>query len=238
MTLEYFFRPSDLRHDPAYTDAKGGKPMKRLFLFVLSLALAATAGAATITVTAPKDYPLYTNCLGNILTVKCTMSGTMPNAVKITLRDAVSLTEVAIIADNVPNSGEYSLWKIPMSTAVGKFKVRVKAVGAAVHGDSDSFTIEKCPALMLTDPSSSSHWKENTTHLITWNTSGPILPRVSLFLLNGQKQQVLVIAQNTTNMCQYSWKVPGNIKVGTYYVLLKSATTADESTGGPFSIIL
>ena len=80
--------------------------------------------------------------------------------------------------------------------------------------------------------------QETATHAITWNTGGPYLPTVSLLLLNEQKQEVLHIKDNIPNTFTYSWTIPGNIKIGKYYISIRSTTTADQAFSDPFTISL
>jgi hypothetical protein len=210
---------------------------KILMFLVLVLVAVAWLSAATITVTSPREDKVWLNCKGNYATIKWTTSGSLPNAVKITLHNAVTMAEVVVIVASAPNTGSYPTWKYPTNIPDGKYFVRVKAIGAAVHGDSQVVTVQVCPALMLWDPQAGNTIRMGTIHNCSWNTSGPVLPTVSLFLLNAQSQQILTIATNIQNTCQYDWKIPENLPVGQYQLLLKSATTPDQSLSGLFQLL-
>jgi hypothetical protein len=212
--------------------------MKKLLPAIAILVLALGASATTITVTQPKESTQSKNCKDFWDAIEWTKSGALPATVKITLRDAVSLAEVAVIAQSAPNSGSYYTWCIPATTPDGKYRVRVKAVGVDVYGDSEAFTIKLCPALEIKDPMAGASWRGGDTHLITWVSNNmTLLPTISLFLQNAMGQQVLTIAASISNKYQYSWKVPENLPVGKYQILLKSATTADQALSGLFTLL-
>lgn len=205
---------------------------------ILVLATAGSLAAATITVTMPTETNLWGNCISNAELIKWTQSGTLPATVKITLLNAASMAEVAVIAASAPNTGTYQDWTIPATLPYGKYVVRVKAVGAAVHGDSQAFTIKSCPSLVFISPFHMTSWSETTTQWITWEEHNGYLPWISLYLQNDKGQQVATIAEHFPNKHQLSWPIPGNLPFGKYRILLKSATTSDQALSEFFTITL
>jgi hypothetical protein len=119
--------------------------MKKLFCVLFFVVLAVgLARAASITVSKPAaNETWYTSHSYSILWTK---SGTMPDTVRITLRSGGS--EAKLIADPAPNSGTYQ-WTVPTDVNPGSYKIRVKAIGAAIHGDSELFNIIKLTAAPL-----------------------------------------------------------------------------------------
>jgi len=192
-----------------------------LALFVLTVGL---ASAATITVTKPYDYPSEPYCTGKSYPIAWTKNGTMPDTVRITLRNAASTAEIAVIADPAPNSGSYQ-WTIPTGLADGKYVVRVKAKGVDVHGDSQASTIVTCPAIKITSPHEGETWQETTTQTITWDVVGNLLNGSKIELRDASMNLARPIADHIGNQGGYAWQVPGNISIGTYYVKISATAT-------------
>jgi hypothetical protein len=100
--------------------------------------IAAAAPAPAITVTAPAAGAKWSRTKPYAVTWAKT--GTLPGTVKIDLYDKNGIAVVAAIAASAPNNGSYS-WTIPGDAALGEFRVKVKANGAAVEDTSDEFQI-------------------------------------------------------------------------------------------------
>jgi hypothetical protein len=107
-----------------------------LFMFLFLVGLARAVPSITVLKPAAGD-PWIKSQSFAITWIK---SGTMPNSVKITLRNQNSTANVRDIADGVPNSGSY-MWQIPADIPDGSYVVRVKAKGSDVFGDSGIFSI-------------------------------------------------------------------------------------------------
>jgi hypothetical protein len=194
---------------------------KPLVILVLLAVAAGSLGAATITVTKPYDYPSEPYCTGKSYPITWTKNGTLPDTVRITLRNAASTAEMAVIADPAPNSGSYQ-WTIPAGLADGKYVVRVKAKGANVHGDSQASTIVTCPAIKITSPQEGETWQETTTHTITWDVVGNLLNGSKIELRDAGMNLARPIADHIGNQGGYAWEVPGNISIGTYYIKISA----------------
>jgi len=196
--------------------------MRKVLLGAILLALAAVAAsAATITVTKPYDYPSEPYCTGKSYPITWTKNGTLPDTVRITLRNAASTAEIAVIADPAPNSGAYQ-WTIPTGLADGKYVVRVKAKGVDVHGDSQASTIVTCPAIKITSPHEGETWQETTTHTITWDIVGTLQNGSKIELRDASMNLARPIADHIGNQGGYAWPVPGNLTIGTYYVKISA----------------
>lgn len=183
-----------------------------LVLFVLTIGL---ASAASITVTEPHAGLFWPK--GKTATIYWNKEGTLPENVKITLRDENSTAELMVIADPAPNSGSYS-WAIPANTANGKYVIRVKAKGLDIHGDSGVFNIHKYAKLTVTNPQGGETWMETTTHVITWTKEGNLSETVNIFLgrMVPYPFCVKVIDDHAPNSGSFTWTVPGDIPVGDY----------------------
>jgi len=197
---------------------------KSLGVLVLFALAAGALCAATITVTKPYDYPSEPYCTGKSYPITWTKSGTMPDTVKITLRNEASTAEIAVIVDPAPNSGSYQ-WTIPSGLADGKYVVRVKAKGVDVHGDSQASTIVTCPAIKITSPHEGETWQETTTHTITWDVVGNLLNGSKIELRDASMNLARPIADHIGNQGGYAWQVPGNIPIGTYYIKISATAT-------------
>lgn len=113
--------------------------MKDLIRFlVLPVLTVGVLSAASITVTKPALNEPWDK--GQSHTIIWTKNGDMPDKVRITLRNATTLAEVAVIVDPAPNTGSYQ-WLVPASTADGQYRIRVKVKNVAVQDDSKTFSI-------------------------------------------------------------------------------------------------
>jgi Kre9/KNH-like N-terminal Ig-like domain len=111
---------------------------KLMWICVLVLFIAGLSGAASITVTKPALNEPWTK--GQSYTITWTKIGTMPDKVRITLRDKASTTLVQEIMDDAPNTGAY-LWAIPTSIPDGEYCIRVRVKTTDISDDSEVFTI-------------------------------------------------------------------------------------------------
>ena len=111
---------------------------KPIGVFALLILTAGLASAATVTVTKPA--PGETWVKGKAYAIIWTKDGTMPDLVRISLRDARTLGELRLIQDNVPNTGSY-LWTVPADITDGAYRIRVKVNDVTVADDSDFFYI-------------------------------------------------------------------------------------------------
>jgi Kre9/KNH-like N-terminal Ig-like domain len=117
---------------------QGGAMKKLVRLFVLVLIIAGSLSAASITVTKPALNELWTK--GQSFTITWTKTGSMPNNVRVSLRNKASTAVVQEIVDPAPNTGAY-LWLVPTSIPDGEYCIRVKVKGADISDDSEVFRI-------------------------------------------------------------------------------------------------
>jgi hypothetical protein len=214
--------------------------MRRAFGGAFFLALCVlTLSAQTIAVTKPAAGDTWTR--GQSYTITWTKSGTMPANVRITLRNAASLAEVAVIADPAPNSGSH-LWTIPAATADGSYKVRVKAKGANIESDSGAFTIAAAappPAGSITvaKPAAGDKWHRGKAYAIAWSRTGTMPNLVKISLMDKNSAAVVrEIADNVPNSGTYSWNILGDVPFGEYRVRVLVKTTNIQDDSDRFSI--
>lgn len=199
--------------------------MKKIVgLIILVFLIGSTLAAQTITVTKPTDFPSEPYCAGKTYPITWTTTGSLPNQVRISLRNETSTAEVALIADPAPNSGTF-LWTIPANLADGKYVVRVKAKGAAVYGDSQASTMVTCPAIRITNPHQGDTWVETTTQVITWDVIGNIPNGSKIVLLDSSGKVARPIADHIGNQGGYAWQVQGNLTIGTYFLQISATAT-------------
>jgi len=205
-----------------------------LVLFILMIGL---ASAATITVTQPTEIQGEPKFTGTSHPITWTKTGTMPDTVKITLRNEASTAEIAVIADPAPNSGTYQ-WTIPASIADGKYVVRVKAKGVNVLGDSQAFTIVTEGKITITSPHEGETWEETTSQVITWTKKGSLANTVKIDLLDSNYKVAWSIAAQVPNSGSFPWTVPGDITIGNYKVQVSAKwVTVFTATAGDLKSI-
>lgn len=213
--------------------------MKKPVIFVVALILAAgLASAQTVTVTKPAAGDTWIK--GQSYAITWTKSGSMPNTVRISLRDAATLAEVALIQDNVPNGGSY-LWTIPASTADGSYKVRVKVKNSTVQGDSGTFAIAASApptgSITVTKPAAGDAWQQTTAYTITWTKSGTMPNTVKIDLVNAAATTIVKpIVDGAPNGGSYGWTVPADVAPGSYHVRVAVKTTAITDDSDLFSV--
>jgi len=119
--------------------------------------------------------------MGETSVIKWDKSGALTPNVKITLHEQPETQPVMIITSGASNSGTYP-WPIPSSLSTGSYVVRVATTDNAVSDYSKQFNIKQKlklnPGLVpihgkieILKPSSSSNWKEGTSHQIKWKNT-------------------------------------------------------------------
>jgi hypothetical protein len=104
-------------------------------IFSFSLAL---ASGQSITVTKPAANETWVK--GQSHTIQWTKQGTLPDTVRISLRDSGGTALVQLIANAAPNTGTFS-WTVPSTLADGAYRIKVKATDVAIEALSGIFTI-------------------------------------------------------------------------------------------------
>lgn len=212
--------------------------MKRVLgAIVLLCAAALVLSAQTITVTKPALNETWVK--GQSYTITWNKSGSMGNQVRISLRNAATLAEVAMIVDGASNSGSYP-WTVPGSTADGSYKIRVKVKNETVQDDSDAFFISASapPAgtISVTKPSGGK-WYKGKTYDILWTKSGTLPNQVTINLMNSAASSVVkVIAASASNSGTFSWTIPSDVAGGDYRVRVKAMNATPFGDSPVFSI--
>jgi hypothetical protein len=200
--------------------------MKRLFGFLAFFVLSAVfLGAQTITVTKPAIGDTWTK--GQSYTITWTKSGTMPANVRITLRNAASTSEVAVIADPAPNSGSYQ-WTVPASPADGQYVVRVKAKGATVQGDSGVFSVAAVApvgTITILDPTQGSIWREGRAHEVRWAATGSLSGNYAITLMDSTGTNAVATLFANAVCCGCGTAGPVPYVPGLYRVRVKNIAT-------------
>jgi len=105
---------------------------------VFNIAAAAPPPAASVTVTKPASTDKWNR--NKTYAITWTKTGTMPNAVKISLMDKNSASVVREIIDGFANSGSYP-WTVPDDVPFDQYRVRVLVKTTSIMDDSDTFNI-------------------------------------------------------------------------------------------------
>jgi hypothetical protein len=176
----------------------------------------------TITVTNPTAGKVW--CKGQSYDITWTKTGTMPNFVKIWLRNPASTQTILEISAQTENDGSFS-WPVPASIANGNYRIRVVTGGGAIWGDSGIFEIDNCGqgSITVTKPTANDVWCKGKTHNIQWTKSGQLPNTVRIVLLNEPgTASVQVIDPGTANNGSYDWKIPDTIADGKYRIRIRA----------------
>ena len=201
--------------------------VKRLVgFFIISFLAAGVLGAASITVTMP--YTGLTYHITLAMPIAWTSSGSVPGQVRIQLRNAASTAVVKDIVNPTQNDGHY-VWDIPASVTPGQYRIRVKAIGANVFGDSQVFNINLNPHWTPIHPGTDESWARGLTHQITWTNFGPVPAKLNINLVQGQTKTLIATCVPDTG--SYSWAIPLNQATGQYQIELDGKTASCQSAG-------
>lgn len=117
--------------------------------------------------------------------------------------------EWILIAERIPNGGEYS-WTLPKQTG-REFKVRVTDALDADAGDVSDDFFEVKPELVLNRPIGGEQFKVGSESEILWDTVGT-LPFVKIeYSTDGFQKDIRLIAAKTENTGKFLWQTPDHI---------------------------
>ncbi len=215
--------------------------MKKLLGIVILASL--TVGglcSQTVTVTKPAGGDAWIK--GTPQTITWTKSGSMPNTVRISLRNSATSAEVLLIQDNVSNSGSY-LWQIPASIADGPYKVRVKVKDAEIMDESDAFNIAasspQAASINVTKPAAGDKWNRSKPYTITWTKNGSMPNEARIRLMDKNAATVVrEIVSQTANSGSYSWTIPSDIPFGEYKIRVKIEDVSISDDSDTFEIAM
>jgi hypothetical protein len=197
--------------------------MKKLMgILALCVFTAGAVYAQTVTVTKPSAGETWVK--GTTYTITWTKNGTMPNLVRLSLRDPNTLAELNLIQDNVSNTGSYQ-WAIPASIADGQYRVRVKVKDAAVQDDSDVFNISAVAPLgtiTILDPITNAVWHDGQAHLVRWGKTGSLPANFSISLMDSTGTTVVYTLASSAVCCEIGTNRPTPFVPGLYRVRVKS----------------
>ena len=213
--------------------------MKRsvMFLGFVFLACGLLSGQS-ITVTMPYTGLTYHVTLP--MPIAWTSSGSVPGQVRIQLRNAASTVVVKDIVNPTQNDGHY-VWAIPASVTPGQYRIRVKAIGANIFGDSQAFNIDLNPHWTPIHPATDESWAKGHTHQITWTNYGPVPEKLNIYLVQNNTKQLIASCAPDSGSC--SWPIPLSVAAGKYQIMLDGQDGSCHSaaflcTGPIFNITL
>ncbi len=146
--------------------------------------------------------------------------------VDIDVYDGASLHRA--IASGTPNDGSYE-WTIPGDVGTGS-EYRVKVTGGSDFDYSDGyFTIDEAAYVRVVSPSAGELWRIDGTYEIGWESNEGGTVDIDLYKGSGLERG---IASETSNDGSYEWTVPGDVAIGSdYLVKVTSASDFDYSDG-------
>jgi hypothetical protein len=228
-----------------------GKMKKSSLLFLFLVVLSVLSYSQTITVEKPETGDEWEKQRTYGIVWKS--SGTLPDWVKIWLRNKASTRTLHVISSKTENDGLYA-WKVPASVAEGDYVIRVKASGVAVWGDSDVFKIipwktrhpvdERSLAelrkIRVTSPKEGENWHSEKTYTIKWETrlEGPF--KLELSYEPRRDRVVAEIGIYQSNIVPvdgrhtYQWTIPRGIVFDPQdwdYFYVRVATPDDKFEG-------
>ncbi|MEI6521583.1 MAG: PQQ-binding-like beta-propeller repeat protein, partial [bacterium] len=199
---------------------------------------AGTNNNATISITSPNGSEQLTQGTTNPIT--WTSTGT-PGNIKIELFKGGILNST--IAPNVANTGSYN-WNIPATQTIGTdYQVKISAVtnntiNSQSAGDFEIIAGTPTATIFITSPLGSEQWLQNSTHPVTWSSTGnPGNVKIEL-LKNGVINSV--IAAGIPDSGTYNWAIPQNQATGTDYQVRISAVAnlqVTNQSAANFSIL-
>ena len=177
----------------------------------------------TVTVTSPNGTESWAG--GSSHNITWTSTGTIAN-VKIEYSTNSGSSYATVIASTT-NNGTYA-WTIP-NTPSTTCLVRVSdASNAATSDVSDAvFTITATPSVTVTSPNGAESWVGNSSHNITWTSTGTIANVKIEYSTNSGSSYTTVIA-TTANNGTYAWTIP-NTPSTTCLVRVSDASNAATS---------
>jgi hypothetical protein len=187
--------------------------------------------AATITVNNPVwGTPDGHN--GKTLAISWSADVSLTGQVRIELRNQPSTETVKMIASSTSNTGHCS-WTIPSDVPNAIYRVRVTFLSGGSSGQSQMFWIS--PGVKLTNPDqgvNTTVWRRDGTYAIAWAWTGPktdAVTSVDLFLLpTGGGATQAMIASHVPNSGTYTWKVPANCPLGSFYLCVGEPGTGSS----------
>jgi hypothetical protein len=175
-----------------------------------------------LSVTSPNGGESWTG--GEAHTLTWSWTGDGGAAVEVELLKGGALDTV--IAASTPDDGSHS-WSIPLGQTTGSdYRVRVGSVSNASYTDQSNgdFTITEGSGLAVLSPNGGESWQQDTTHSVTWDSSGSVGASVKLELYKGGSLDS-TIAASTANDGAYSWTIPAEQATGSDYKVKVTSTS-------------
>jgi hypothetical protein len=142
------------------------------------------------------------------------------------------------ITASTTNDRSYT-WTVPDDKST-QCRIRISEASDGDPSDTSDgvFTIEDAvPTLLLTSPLGGERWKVGTSHLISWNSVGPI-GNLKIEYSYDNMNTWHTLSSSAADTGLYSWKIP-NTPSDTCYVRISEAAAGSPSTRNykPFSIV-
>ncbi len=196
--------------------------------------------------------------------IKWTKSGSMSGTVKITLHNQPETPPLKTISPGTSNSGSFH-WDIPSTFTTGSYVVRVFTSDSQVGDYSKQFNIkqkkyqispEMVPSplhgnIEILKPSTSSFWKEGTTHLIKWknkftkkntikidlyNYSGNTFVRTIKTILGVNVIKLYKGRGRPSETSTYNWFIPKGLGPAKYVIKISRTDGKASGKSGVFTI--
>ena len=218
---------------------------KVVFLFFIFMLIGlGLVYSQTITVTNPAAGIVW--CKGQSYNITWTKTGTMPNFVKIWLRNPASTQTILEISAKTDNDGSFS-WPVPGTIANGNYRIRVVTGGGTIWGDSPVFTIKKCKLVFrfyyitVTEPHAGAYWDGGETHNIEWETNYKSQLKIQLYDYNGKNlirdiTSLRTFPTTAPDKYYFPWPIPTDISPGNYTIRVSNQTDTVKGLSKKFFI--
>jgi len=192
----------------------------------------ATVVTPTITVTSPNGGENW--LVNSTHNITWTYTGTIDN-VRLTYSSDGGSTWTTI-KNSIVNTGSYS-WKIP-DTPSTQCRVRVAGTGGTPSDTgNNNFTISSpiTKSITVTSPNGGEKWKANTSHQITWTSTGAI-SKVDIEYSTDAGNKWKNITNSTANSGTYNWSIPEDPADSCYIRISESGGNTWDISDGEFTI--
>jgi hypothetical protein len=155
-------------------------------------------------------------------------------------------TMVRILASGTANDGSFGEWITPSNLETGTdYRIRITSTtNTAITDSSNSnFAITSTttsPSITVSSPNGGESWARDSTHIITWSSSGSVGSNVKIEALKAGAV-VQTITSSTPNDGSYNagWTIPATLATGTDYRIRITSTTntaITDSSNSNFAI--
>ncbi len=165
-----------------------------------------------ITITSPNGGELWT--AGDTEQITWTWTGAVSDDLKLEYSKDNFVSDINLIADNIPNTGSYS-WVVPndVSTTV-RVRITDNTRPATTDKSNSDFTILPTPQITITSPNGGEEWIIGTQQQITWVDNGGLISNnLTIQYSTDSGSTWKDIATGVANSGEFTWTVPDDYSI-------------------------